>query len=352
MIPPRWTPGDKLSIPRMEAERSEVVSNRDLKVDMRTGLELVKFPWGQLLRRSQPETIWGTLSGSGPTYTFVEAEDSGGTWGSGPTSGTAYEVNGVTGLSGTRQELHPDRLGAWRFQAIRFGSVGPSTCPVTISNCFCNHIPSSLSMFSADQACNFSMFQSCTLSYGPHPGFSAFGLGTNYFLSDQSFTDPALSGAVFWYSLSCQFDLWKLTRNYLTSPLGSPFQDGILYTWHSGATGNSCPGNAPYVMNSAYLTWAACADTYLNANAPPSPPRGPWDLEHVVLDAPTGCLTGDTIAAVSGGGFLSPGVWSGLVGACGLMPPLILPVSGGNLALINGAAFPGSDPTCHVEITG
>ena len=110
----------------------------------------------------------------------------------------------------------------------------------TIPNCFCTAIPANLTMTSADPSCNYRMFQSCSISYGPHPGFESLNFGAKYYLSDLGFPDPVANGAVFYYTLLCQYNQFSLTRAYLTSPYGSPFRDGILYTWLVGGSGNSC----------------------------------------------------------------------------------------------------------------
>ena len=109
-----------------------------------------------------------------------------------------------------------------------------------IPNCFCTPTPGLLTMTSADEACNYRMFQSCTISYGPHPGFEALNFGPNYYLSDQGFPDPVANGAIFYYALGCQYNQFSLTRAYLESPYGSPFRDGVLYSWIVGGSGNTC----------------------------------------------------------------------------------------------------------------
>ena len=109
-----------------------------------------------------------------------------------------------------------------------------------IPNCFCDPIPAELAMTSADPTCNYRMFQSCGITYGPHPGFESLNFGSNYYLSDQGFPDPVANGAIFYYALLCQYNQFSLTRAYLESPYGSPFRDGILYTWLVGGYGNTC----------------------------------------------------------------------------------------------------------------
>jgi hypothetical protein len=135
--------------------------------------------------------------------------------------------------------------GRWVVQ-LRGSSGGGDGGWGTIPNCFCTQIPINLTMTSADPTCNFRMFQSCSISYGPHPGFESLNFGHNYYLSDQGFPDPVANGATFYYALLCQFNQFSLTRAYLTSPYGSPFRDGILYTWLVGGSGNNC---APFHLD-------------------------------------------------------------------------------------------------------
>ncbi|WP_435005151.1 hypothetical protein P12x_003045 [Tundrisphaera lichenicola] len=111
----------------------------------------------------------------------------------------------------------------------------------TIPNCSCTTIPATLTMTSFDEACNYRMFQSCTIQYGPTPaGYAALNLGTNSFLSVESFPDPVSGGAMFRYFLTCQYNQISITRVYETSPFGSPYRDGVLYTWIMGLPGNTC----------------------------------------------------------------------------------------------------------------
>jgi hypothetical protein len=117
---------------------------------------------------------------------------------------------------------------------------------VIIPTCFCDPVPSHLTMTSADPLCNFGMFQSCKIVYGPTPPeYSTLNLGTNSFLSDKSFPDQIARGALFRYLLVCQFNQFNLSRVYITSPYGSPYRDGILYTWITGLPGNTC---SPFLL--------------------------------------------------------------------------------------------------------
>ena len=111
----------------------------------------------------------------------------------------------------------------------------------TIPGCFCSAIPATLKMSSSDPSCNYRMFQSCTILYGPTPpAFAALNLGANAFLSTQGFPDPVANGALFHYFLTCLYNQFSLTRVYPDSPYGSPYRDGILYAWLVGGHGNTC----------------------------------------------------------------------------------------------------------------
>jgi hypothetical protein len=110
-----------------------------------------------------------------------------------------------------------------------------------IPNCFCDPIPATLTMTSADPTCNYRMFQSCTIQYGPTPAeYAALNLPPNTFLSVQSFADPLSGGASFRYYLTCQYTQFNLSRVYVTSPFGSPYRDGVLYSWVLNGTSNIC----------------------------------------------------------------------------------------------------------------
>jgi hypothetical protein len=110
-----------------------------------------------------------------------------------------------------------------------------------LPNCFCDPIPATLTMISIDPACNYGMFQSDTIQYGPTPPqYAPLFLGANSFLGVSQFADVTLGGAQFRYILSCQYNQFGLGRIYDSSPYGSPFRDGILYSWSVGGYGNSC----------------------------------------------------------------------------------------------------------------
>jgi hypothetical protein len=110
-----------------------------------------------------------------------------------------------------------------------------------IPNCFCTTIPATLHMTSADEACNYRMFRSCTIKYGPTPAsYAALNLPANTFLSVESFADPLSGGALFRHYLTCFYNQFGLSRIYEQSPFGSPYRDGVLYSWVLGGYGNTC----------------------------------------------------------------------------------------------------------------
>jgi hypothetical protein len=129
-----------------------------------------------------------------------------------------------------------------RWVADRTTPVGSGTGGVgTINFCFCENVPPTLTMTSASSTCNYGMFQSCTLQYGDVPAaYVALDLGEKAFISVESFPDIVAGGALFQYYLTCLYNVFSLTRIYATSPYGSPYIDGVLYTWFVGSYGNTC----------------------------------------------------------------------------------------------------------------
>lgn len=148
-------------------------------------------------------------------------------------------------LAGTGVPLTGDYLLA-RFEGNRWivertNTSGDGGGIGSLPFCFCPNIPGTLAMTSADQNCNYQMFQSCTLQWMPTPPeFAPLNLGGFVYLSTQGFPDPLANNAVFYYYLTCQYNQFNLTRVYLTSPFGSPFRDGVLYSWLLGGYGNTC----------------------------------------------------------------------------------------------------------------
>ena len=110
---------------------------------------------------------------------------------------------------------------------------------ILLPSCFCA-VPPTLQMISGDPTCNYGMFQSCTLVYGPPPpAMQLLGFTANVFTSSQSFVDP-ITNASFFYYFSCFYNQFFLSRIYPTSPMGSPFRDALLYNWIVGGYGNNC----------------------------------------------------------------------------------------------------------------
>ena len=105
-------------------------------------------------------------------------------------------------------------------------------------DCFCDP-PPTLSMVSGNQDCNYKMFQSCTLRYGPPPPAMRPGAPVGVFTSTESFVDPITKSSFFYY-FSCQYNQFFLTRIFPTSPFGSPYRDATLYSWVVGGYGNTC----------------------------------------------------------------------------------------------------------------
>ena len=111
----------------------------------------------------------------------------------------------------------------------------------TLPYCFCDPLPATLTMISADPNCNYKMFQSCTIVFGPTPAaFAGLNLGPYCYLSTQGFPDPLANGSIFYYNVTCQYNQILLYRVYLQSPYGSPYRDGLLYSWGLGGYGNTC----------------------------------------------------------------------------------------------------------------
>ena len=116
---------------------------------------------------------------------------------------------------------------------------------IVLGNCFCQ-VLATLSMVSANESCNYGMFQSCTIQYGPPPpSLQILGFSTNEFTSTSSFIDP-ITQLSFYYHLTCQYNQFFLSRIFPTFPLGSPYLDGYLYNWIIGGYGNTC---TPFALN-------------------------------------------------------------------------------------------------------
>lgn len=225
---------------------------------------------GAGLSRSRPAEIWAYVTGTGNPYAFQEATPStaggfaiiaGGTTDDGGAQ-PAYEINDLAGLGNTYQRLvFAESVNDWRFQNIAYGGWPLQAGPVQVPNCFCDPVPSTLSMISSSSTCNYGMFQSCAIQWGPTPiGYADLDLGAYSFLSVESFPDAIANGAMFQYLLTCQYNQFNLSRVYLSSPYGSPYRDGILYTWVLGSYGNSC---IPFELTNGVSFAGSDADCYV-----------------------------------------------------------------------------------------
>lgn len=184
----------------------------------------------------------------------------------------------------------------------------------TVPSCNCP-VPGALRMTSADESCNYRMFQSCTLQYGPPPAvFASLNITGDTWISTEMFIDP-IAESRFYYHLFCQDNVFYLFRLYPTSPYGSPFRDGTLYTWLVGGYGNCC-GATMVDRNPDWVAWYNCC---LAHGWNPNQTHNPGD------NPPAVCGTEPSSKTIS------------------------YPCPGG-FALHKGSPFPGSDATCSVTI--
>lgn len=158
---------------------------------------------------------------------------------------SAYEVNGVKNLAGRVIHIRPGAPGDYRGQWVAKATSGGTTPPPTVTppNCFCA-VPISLQMHSDYPECNYQMFQSCGIAYGPPPAdLQDAGYTANAFVSTSTFVDP-VSGADFYYYFYCRLNQFFLTRIFPHFPDGTPdgsaYRDGTLYSWIVGGAGNQC----------------------------------------------------------------------------------------------------------------
>jgi hypothetical protein len=113
-----------------------------------------------------------------------------------------------------------------------------------IAGCQCPSIPTTLAMVPTDPSLNGGMFQASTLQWGPtSTDYARLALGTNSFLSTQSFIDQI--GESFKYYFTCTTDRFTLTRVYAHSIFGNPYRDTVRYTWLLSQAGNTC---SPFLL--------------------------------------------------------------------------------------------------------
>ena len=124
------------------------------------------------------------------------------------------------------------------------GSVAHGT-GVLLPSCFCS-VPAALQMTSANASCNYGMFQSCTLAYGPPPAsLAAAGVSGEIFASTSTFYDP-VTFRNFYYYFTCYYNQFFLTRIYPPVDGQAALFDGILYNWIVGDYANTC---TPFLLN-------------------------------------------------------------------------------------------------------
>ena len=268
--------GDRLTAGALN-DRAAAIRAGQVTVDPDSGLEMTSTGRGTALHDARARPILGLLAGSGSPYTFTQAIDTGpGAIAVGKRVGKAYEVNGKAGLAGKTVRLFPDRSGNYRFQYTGRNGAPAGGGVVGITGCFCTSLPTSLAMTSCDTAANFRMFQPCSIVWGPPPGaYAALNLGArgggNCYLSTASFPDPAAGGAIFQYYLTCTYAQFNLSRVYATHPSGSPYQDGVLFSWTTGGL-NSCGTNSLVLSSgTAYPGSATTACVTIYGGAGPAP---------------------------------------------------------------------------------
>jgi hypothetical protein len=125
MLPRDLKPGDGLSLSYLNRTGDEIEAGR-LKVDPRTGLQLLVTPFGSLLRALFPPAGWykvtaGTTTGVGGhgagSYSLLEQiDEAAGAWSDGPTVvPVAYETNLNASVAAGKIVWARKRRGSWRF---------------------------------------------------------------------------------------------------------------------------------------------------------------------------------------------------------------------------------------------
>jgi hypothetical protein len=154
---PYWLPGATLTLDSLNNLSEYIWQAGQLSVDASSGLKLVDIAGNRTLGMYRKRPIWGTLAGSSSPYTFTQALD-GATpaFTSYPRTGNAYEVNSVSGLAGKVARLHPDGVGAYRFQWVATGVSG---------YCGCSGIPATLHASLAPLVATYGAPATCTLPF-------------------------------------------------------------------------------------------------------------------------------------------------------------------------------------------
>ena len=125
----------------------------------------------------------------------------------------------------------------------------PGSGGVAVAGCFCTSIPATLRMSSSRPTSNGGMFQNCTLQYGATPAsYNGLAIGAQSYLSTASFADQF--GNKFQYYFYCQRNQFFLSRVYVNSVFGSPFQDSVRYLWTMTSAGNTC---SPFLLGNGQI---------------------------------------------------------------------------------------------------
>lgn len=151
-----------------------------------------------------------------------------------------------------------------RWVADRYGK---QAAPVVTYGCgLCTTIPATLTMTVTNPTLNNSIFQSCTLQYYSSipSALSAFiAPGIPVIVSTATFTDT-VTPFPFYYYFFCFQGAYRLTRLYPTTVTGTPFRDGIRYSWTPGSGGNTC---SPFSMTSGVIFVGGNASTTVAVTA-------------------------------------------------------------------------------------
>lgn len=140
-----------------------------------------------------------------------------------------------------------------RWVAEKATGSGPYGTTGHIPSCFCDPIPTPLTVTSSDHSIDFGTFQDATLAYGAAPSpFPGSGVPAMGFFSTASFVD-GFSGESFYYWLNCSLNTFTL--NVIFPDFGgSPLNAGSVYQWLLGPVDSSegGPGTntcSPFVLD-------------------------------------------------------------------------------------------------------
>jgi hypothetical protein len=224
-------------------------------------LQGTRSPAGLLISSNPTLPILATLSGASSPYSWTEF--------GGSRSGTsnAYEINGVSGLSGRKYALFVGP-GLMYFQDIRGGTPAPTTgvicggcggaaMPTTVNIAISTVGPSPYPFTSTCTASPGAPFQDVTLTWQTAPaGFPAYAVTGGkamlvvhpssyaYFVACFSFSDP---------STGVPLHAWRHSRWHVS--LG----EEVLYEWSmAGVGGNTC---SPFFFQNGRVIKSGCVST-------------------------------------------------------------------------------------------